>query len=215
VRRPATGLLLADELFLIVHDDTSGRPRTHPRVAGLGLGAALLAELVLFGSINVASGALTVLDRRPPADALAHTVLDQLLGEPQHRAVRVWLDFLAQTAADTVAQRMMRSGLVSRAETRKLWRTAVAYKAVDVNLAAWPEARLRGLLSRRAQMTVTDVTLLALIVAVGLARKFLADTDHQAPRHLMDLIDALPAPLRELAAQTEAAVGAAVLNPRT
>lgn len=215
MRQPGAGLLLADELFLIMHDDGSGRPRIHPRLAGLGLAAALLSELVLFGSVAVSSGQVAVLDRRPPADGLAHTVLDQLVGEPQHRTVRIWLDFLGQTAVDAVAQRMMRSGWIVRAESRRLWRTAVAYRATDINAAAWPEARLRGLVIQRSPMTVTDVMLLALIAAIGLTREFLADTDPRAPRYVTQVIASLPAPLYELAAQTVAAVGAAVLSPRT
>lgn len=95
-------MLVADEFFLIAHNDSRGKAKLHPSATGLGLAAGLLAELILFGQITVSGGLVTVLDRRPPADALAHTVLDQLIGESQHQAVRTWLAFLSQSSTTSV-----------------------------------------------------------------------------------------------------------------
>ena len=41
--------VLADQFFLIAHEDRTGRSRLHPRATGLGLAAALLGELMLTG----------------------------------------------------------------------------------------------------------------------------------------------------------------------
>src|ERR687894_739725 len=40
-------MLLADEFYLIAHQDSTGKPRLHAKPAGLATGAALLAELYL------------------------------------------------------------------------------------------------------------------------------------------------------------------------
>ncbi|MEJ3743083.1 GPP34 family phosphoprotein [Actinomycetes bacterium KLBMP 9797] len=194
--RPATELLLADELFLMLHDQSSGRPRTHPRVAGLGLAAGLLGELMLDGSVTVASGLLVVVDGRPSPDALAHDVLGQLVGAPRQRTVRIWLDLLAQDALHEVGQRMVRTGRATRTENRRLWRTFPEYRSVDPEAPRLCESRLRELLDGHAARTVSDATLLSLVAAVGLAPHLHLDVD----------AGELPAPLHELVVHTATAV---------
>ncbi|MDG4798653.1 GPP34 family phosphoprotein [Micromonospora sp. WMMD1082] len=205
-------MLIADEFFLIAHNDTRGKAKLHPAAAGLGLAGGLLGELILYGHITVTAGQLTVIDRRPPADALAHTVLDQLIGEAQHQAVRTWLSFLAQTAVTSVGERLARAGVLRRQETRRLLRTTVTYQPIDLNIAAWPATRLRALLERVEPPSVPDGLLLGLIAAAGLTREVLWSAGPRAHHRLNLIIPALPAPLKELVAHTEAAVGAAVLR---
>ncbi|MBO4210665.1 GOLPH3/VPS74 family protein [Micromonospora echinofusca] len=204
---------LADEFFLIAHHDSrAGRPRLNPVATGLGLAAALLGELVLSGHISLGAGLVTLVDRRPPADALAHTVLDHIVHEPEHQAVRTWLNFLAQSAAGSVGERMTRNGTVRREESRRLLRTSVAYVPVDINAAAWPATRLRDLLDRPDPPTVPDGLLFGLVTATGLTREVLWAAGPRAHHRLSVLIAALPPPLKELVMHTEAAVGAAVLR---
>jgi hypothetical protein len=207
-------VLLGDEFYFVAHEDTTGKPRLHAGAVGLGLASALLAELVMFGRITVHAGAVSILDRRPPEDALAHTTLDQLIGEQQHRAVRTWMAFLAQTAAATVAQRLLRAGHVQITQTRRAFRTTVTYVPVDMSVAAWPENRLRHLLTSGKPMTVPDAMLAGLASATGLTERILWDTDANARRYFAHALASLPAPLRELMAHTEAAVGDAVLTHR-
>ncbi|SCL24332.1 Golgi phosphoprotein 3 (GPP34) [Micromonospora rhizosphaerae] len=205
-------MLIADEFFLIVHNDSRGRARLHPAATGLGLAAGLIGELILFGRITVASGMVTVLDRRPPADALAHTVLDQLVGEPQHQAVRTWLSFLAQTGVTSVGERLVRAGVLRRQESRRLLRSSLSYEPIDLNTPAWPATRLRTLLERPDPVSVPDALLLGLIAATGLTREVLWSAGPPVHQRLNALIPALPAPLKELVGHTEAAVGAVVLR---
>ncbi|MEH0829923.1 MULTISPECIES: GOLPH3/VPS74 family protein [unclassified Micromonospora] len=205
-------MLIADEFFLIAHNDSRGKARLHPSATGLGLAGALLGELVLFGQITVSGGLVTVVDRRPPADALAHTVLDQLIGESQHQSVRTWLSFLAQSATTSVGERLARAGVLRRQESRRLLRTSVSYVPIDLNVVAWPATRLRALLDRPDPPGVPDAALLGLVSAAGLTREVLWSAGPRAHHRLAVLIPALPAPLRELVAHTEAAVGAAVLR---
>ncbi|HTX83306.1 MAG TPA: GPP34 family phosphoprotein [Streptosporangiaceae bacterium] len=51
---------LADDLYLMAHDERSGRQLLSARAAGLGLAGALLAELVLAGCVGIASGRVAV-----------------------------------------------------------------------------------------------------------------------------------------------------------
>ncbi len=112
--------LLADDLFRLAHHDRTGRPLLHASVAGLGLAAALLAELVVAEAIVIESDQVCVVSRTPPPDVLAHTVLGQLAGEVAGHTVRTWLAFLSQTSRERVALRLLRSGHVRPEAGRRL-----------------------------------------------------------------------------------------------
>ncbi|MDM4718357.1 GPP34 family phosphoprotein [Micromonospora sp. WMMA1363] len=206
-------MLIADEFFLIAHNDIRGKAKLHPAATGLGLAGGLLGELVLYGHVTVSDGLVTIVDRRPPVDALAHTVLDQLIGEPRHQSARTWLSFLAQTATAAVGERLARAGVLRRQEGRRLLRTTVSYVPIDPNTAAWPATRMRVLLERsEPPPTLSDALLLGLIAAAGLSREVLWTAAPGAHHRLAGLVAALPPPLKELVVHTEAAVGAAVLR---
>ena len=51
-RLSGTGLI-ADELYLMAHDDMTGRPFLQPRAIVLGLAGGLLAELMLLDKLRL------------------------------------------------------------------------------------------------------------------------------------------------------------------
>ena len=208
-------MLLADDYFLIAHDDRDGRSRLSPKSVELGLAGALIGELVLEQRVFVEGPRLRLISRDPPSDALAHTTLATMLAEPQHREVRTWLAYLGQTAVDSIGQRLVRAGVVQQQQIRKLLRTTVRYVANDINLPAGRVVRLRRLLTSGEPMRVADTTLGGLAEATGLTGHILWDTDAASVRRLHTMITALPPPLRDLIVQVEAAVGDAVLSQRT
>ena len=210
--RPAGGgwPLLADDLFRLAHAD-DGSPVLHPDVAALGLGAALLGELILTGHVGARDGVVVVRSVVPPRDALAHTVLDHLTGEPVRHPVRVWLAFLAQIAYGEVALRMLRAGHV-REETgfRVLRRPVRRYVPVDINKAAWPWARLSTLLCAGRRLDVFDTLLGGLVLATDLHRKVLTGATSDLTAGLRREVAEAPAAVRDLILHTEAVVGDAV-----
>ena len=204
--------MLADQYFLIAHEDRTGRSRLHPRATGLGLAAALIGELMLAGRVRIIEGELHIVSRQPPGDALAHDILDLLISQPQHREVRVWLAFLSQDAAVRVGERLMRFGAVEPVTRRRMLSTQTLYmpnNAEQRNAAAWAPARLANLLMRNLEMSAGDRLLAGLVAATGLTRHVLYDfTMHrQAMLNLTDVVASLPADLRELIEYTEASVG--------
>lgn len=209
-------MLLADEFFCIAHDDRTGRPRCHPRVVGLGLASGLLGELLLYGRITIEDGSILITHRAPPADALAHATLDQLLAQPQHVDVRTWLSFLAETAIEVVAQRLGTAGIWRREERRRFGRTRVARIPVDANEVAWRAIRLARLLGTQEPIERPDAVLAGLIAVTGLAPDVLwqPEVRETASAHLAREVRHLPWPLYHLLAFTEAAVGDAILAPR-
>lgn len=206
--------LLADEFFLVAHDDVTGKCHLHPRIVALGLAGALLGELVLFRHVTVRSGVVVVIDSRPPDNALTHTVLDHLLSEPEPHPVRTWLAFLAQTSCDGVAGRLERAGYLSHIPSRRPWRSG-RWVPNDMSAAAWPRTRLERLMTDSGSMTVSDGVLAGLAAATGLAPGVLWDAGPGDREYLEQVVAALPAPLPELIAQIEAAVGNAILTRRS
>jgi hypothetical protein len=204
--------VLADQYFLIAHEDRTGRSRLHPRATGLGLAGALIGELILEGRVGIADGDLMILDRHPPADALAHDILDLLIAQSRHRDVRTWLAFLSQDAAARVGERLMRLGAVEPVVRRRMLSTQTLYmpnSAEQRNAAAWAPARLANLLVRGIEMSVSDRILVGLIAATGLTRHVLYDFEmhRQAFQTLPNAVESLPSDLRELVEYTEASVG--------
>lgn len=57
---------LADDLWLIGHEDTTGRPWANATGMSLGVAAALLGELWLGGHIRIGQGRLDVAMGQPP-----------------------------------------------------------------------------------------------------------------------------------------------------
>ena len=204
--------MLADQYFLIAHQDRTGRSRLHPRATGLGLAAALLGELILEGRIGIADGDLVILDRHPPADSLTHDILDLLIAQQRHREVRTWLAFLSQDAEIRVGERLVRLGAVDLITRRRMLSTEVVYmpnSPEQRNAAAWAPARLANLLVRGIELSLTDRVLVGLVAATGLTRHVLYDFEmhRHAFQSLPSAVSSLPSDLRELVEYTEASVG--------
>jgi hypothetical protein len=210
-------VLLADEFFFIALDDRTGRPRLSLKVLGLGLAGALLAELILEDRITVVGNRLRVLNSRPPADALTHTILDHVVAETEDHPVRTWLVFLARRSTEQVADRLWRAGHIRRGQSRRVWRSRpeVIYPPTDVNTAYWPTARLANKLGRGEQMTWPEATLCGLAVATGLDGHLLYTSDPGARDYLRHIIEHLTPSLHALVWHLHAAVGDAVLTGRT
>jgi hypothetical protein len=208
-------MLLADDYFLLAHNDRNGKARISPKSLELGLAGAIIAELMFEQRLLVEGAVLRVLRTDPPSDALGHTILATMIAEPQHREVRTWLAYLGQTATDSVGQRLVRVGIAQQVQARRLLKTVRRYVATDMNLPASRVVRLRRLLMGLEPMHVADGTLAGLAAATGLTGHVLWDGDPAGLKRLRRAVAELPPPLRHLIGQVEAAVGDAVLSQRT
>ncbi|GAA5190875.1 hypothetical protein GCM10023322_47030 [Rugosimonospora acidiphila] len=204
--------MLADQFFLIAHEDRNGRSRLHSRATSLGLAAGLMGELILLGRVRIFDGELSVVSRDPPGDPLAHNVLDLLIAQPQHRDVRVWLAYLAQEASEKVGERLLRAGAVETVVRRRLMSSQTLYMPMNAdqrNAAAWARVRLANLLVRQGELDIEDRMLAGLMFATGLTRYVLWDLPVHRPglEYLHIVVNSLPADLRELIEHTQTSVG--------
>src|SRR5450755_4488869 len=197
----------------MAHHEMTGKPHLAPRAAGLGLAGALLAELGLAGSIGIWPGGIAAGNRPAPADGLTRAVLGRVLGERERYAVRDWLLFLGPTAESDVAGRLGEAGYLARASARRPWR-GQRWVPVSPDCAFAPINRVLSVLDPAGPVTVTAAALAGLAAACGLGPRVLMYAPPRARRGLEDAAGQLPAGLRDLIAQTRAAVDSAVLSHR-
>ena len=186
----------------------------HQRALEIGIGAGLLGEMVLSGHLNIVAGALQVVDRRPPGDALTHWTLGQLLSEPAVRDVRPWLEYLGEHGVGRVAERLAQDGLLERHTPR--WRGKVRYTPVNPTDAWSTGARLHSALVNNRPLPDLDLVLVGVVRAIGLDRVVLVDVSPPvAQRWMAGCVSALPPALRALVARVEAIVGDVALTHLT
>lgn len=231
-------LPLADDFWLAAHDTVKGTSRLPPRPLGIGVGSALLAELMFCGNITLSQGRLFIAwDCPPPKDFALTPVLNQLIEEEQrqaetsrqdgrgHRAgrgqeagqdVREWIAYLAtdDRAADLVARRLSQSGHVE-AEQRRTWtgKRVETFVPRDANTAGWPGSRISTAIQRGMYLGPQDLVLAGLFLATGLHQHTLSQLESPDFRELGEqLRTRMHDMLRELISHAETAVGEAVMT---
>lgn len=215
---PARGLggtgLVADDLWLLGHDDRSGKPLLQPRALGTGLAGALLAELMLAGCIGLRPDSAVVITWDAPQDAAERPpLLRQVADEPGPQPVRSWLRFLASTAAQDVALRLEQAGYLQHVRGRVPWNQGQRIP-VNPDWAFAPMIRVRSALDPSRPVTAYAAALTGLAVACGLGFR-LNRYQTQASRPVQDAVAQLGPGLRRLIAQTQTAVDSAVMSHRT
>ncbi len=123
---------IADDLYLIAHHETNGKPYLSTRAVGIGLAGGLLAELLvaLRPAVTIDSGRMFPLSERNgepvaryarPDEPVVQQVPDLIVAESPPRPVRGWLLFLGRTAPADVAGRLERAGYLTRLASWLPW----------------------------------------------------------------------------------------------
>lgn len=203
---------LADDLYLLAHHETTGKPRLQSRAAGRGLAGALLAELILAGRIRCWRGLIIPAGAGPAADDLGGRLLGLVTSEREHRPPRDWLLYLAPSATGDVAARLAHAGYLSPAPGRRFGHGA-RWVPVDPDTAFAPLVRVTSAL-RTPGLDVQPTALAALAAASGLSHHLAMYLPAHADRRLAEAAGHLAPGLRDLIAQTQAAVDSALLAHR-
>ena len=204
---------VADDLWLMAHHETSGRPFLQPRPLGIGLAGGLLAELMLGGCVLTGDDGAVAAGRTWPGDDLARQIRDQVAAESGAYSVTDWLLFLGQSAAPDVAARLERAGYLTRAGGRVPWR-APRWVPVNPDWAFAPLLRARPATDATRPLTAHAAVLAGLAAGCGLRFRL----DQYLPvagRSIEQAVSALPPGLHQLVAAVQAAVDGAVLAHRT
>ncbi len=216
---PARGLsgtgLVADDLYLLAHEEGSGKPVLQPSALGTGLAGALLAELMLVSWIGLRQQDLAVMITReaPQGAVRQHPLFKRIAEKQEPQSVRSWLRVLAHGAEKDVAVRLEQAGYLEHIRGRVPWSEG-RWVPVNPDWAFAPVLRARAALDPARPLTAHSATLAGLTVACGLGFKL---SDHQTPdsRPVPDVVAQLGPGLQVLIAQTEAAIENAVMSYRT
>jgi Golgi phosphoprotein 3 (GPP34) len=204
---------VADDLWLMAHDDRTGRALLQPRLLGLGLAGGLLADLFLSGHAGLGPDGTIRTGPRARHFAVADAALLELIAaEPVALPVRDWLRYLATNAAGNVGARLKDAGYLTTVRRRARWLPGRLVPG-DPDWAITPISRAGMALDPRRPVSPHASTLAGLAAACGLG--FRLDQYLTRARTVPDAVLLLPPDLRALIACTQAAAASAVLSHRT
>jgi hypothetical protein len=220
---------IAGDFWCIAFDERRLRPRLPRHVTGLSLAGALLTELVIHGRAEVTgAGEIYPLNVQPPSDRVLDALFRQLWEHRDEQDLSTWIRYLALTAYDDVATRLVAEGIVGQAKAGGMvagFKRLMGSEGQPVYIPesgpqlAWPAVRVANMLrgDPGEAVNVKDLVCSGLAVATGLIDHILWDPDMHAPARqaLPRLLAQIPPALAMILARTESAVGDAVLTNRT
>lgn len=195
----------ADDLYLAAHDGIGGRALLTPDVLAVGLGAALLGELVFWRRVRMSGDSLEVIDRQPTADLATSRVLERLVAMPGPHGLPQWIAYLPTIGlvTDLVEQRLTAGGSLRRETKRRLLSSTSSLVFTDPREPGEPAERIRTALSYNEPLDVSDLMLAGMILATGLDESVLATCNPRDRARLSDQFRRhLPEPLHHLVAHT-------------
>jgi Golgi phosphoprotein 3 (GPP34) len=207
-------LELAEQFFLIGHDEFSGKPAVSIELIQCGLVGALFGELIIERRLAMKDNKIAVLDAAPTdggfADRLVATVDSQ---RTTHR-VRTWAEQLGPEAYKIIADRLVEAGTLRREHGRKLLGgSGERYPAVDTYAAARPRLTLTHVISHREEMDLPQAVLACLLAAVGIEPVLGLDMNRDALRNIINsLLKAMPSELQALMAGVDETVASISLT---
>ncbi len=210
-----TPFSLADDFYLIGLDGRTNRPRLHAKAMGLGVAAALMAELVLNNYIQIHQNRILVASRHYAPEAREHAdMLSAIIAEPQHQ-LPVWLSYFAQTSVEIVQERLVAHRFL-HVESRGVLRSKQTYVAEDPMSVEWRSLRIARIISKRDIRTWEDLAIIGLIVATGLTDNVMWNAAAEDRENLLIILRYLndEPSLHALITQVETLIAAAVLSQR-
>jgi hypothetical protein len=208
-------LPLADELFLVGHDQYSGKPQVSDGVLDTALAGAVLGELVLAGRLSIGDDTIVVVrDQRPHGERVTDAALTEILKQQQAHPVRAWVEYLRDHSRTMVAPRLVQIGMIERVQVRAMLKQTVRYKATDPLKAASPQAKLRYMLDRPGNMDEQTALLGSLVLASGLEFVLGGGSGRETRDALSRVQQLLKTDLQALVVGVESAVAQIALSGR-
>lgn len=160
-------------LFLLAHNDNSGRPRLDTDLLNCGLLTAQLADLVLAEALNVYEHGTDVRVKlrngrvTPPARTDAERFVVQhigLISRMQDPTVKLLGKAIGAQMCDVVLTQLVREGILRAESTRgRSWRRQQRYRATSPAQAMYPRFALRRMLENPTLATVVGGFLVCLL----------------------------------------------------
>lgn len=211
---PVVPFPLADELFLMSHDLSSGKARLSETQLGVGLAAALLGELTMASTFVLFNGRITLSGYAPPPERLCQALYEQTRSRLQNEDISLegWLLAYRRLVIDLVADRMVRSGDLHRDVRRRMGRVSTRFLPLKPSEAFIRTQRLTSYLRNQVPLDDAD-TLLAGIVRIAFDGAGPLELDAARRADLDHRIQALNPPLQTLLEATETGIVTAIRKP--
>jgi hypothetical protein len=177
---------LAEDLYLLSSDGASGRLRIDTAQLDLGLGGALLLDLVLQRRIALADAHVAATDSTQTGDPLLDTALAEVAGQAKAHEPDYWVRHLARGAHHAVQDRLVAAGVLRRDDHKVLG-------VIPVHRTPEADHRLHNELVDHLHDAVVlghvpsreTAALASLALAVGLEQHLFPRSDRRAVRHRM------------------------------
>src|SRR6266511_2849901 len=94
-RRLMSMVMLTEDLYLLACDDVSGKTLIDSAYLDLGLGGALVLDLVPLERVALVDDHVTVIDSAPTGDRMLDVALSRMAGQTKPRDPSYWVRHLA------------------------------------------------------------------------------------------------------------------------
>ena len=111
---------LAEDLYLLASDGTSGRLLIDPVHLDLGLGGALLLDLAVRERVALRDGHVTVSREQSTGEPLLDSALAEIAGQARPHGPDHWIRHLGRAAHRTVQDHLVNLGILRREDHRVL-----------------------------------------------------------------------------------------------
>ena len=174
---------LAEDLYLLASDGTTGRLLVDPVHLDLGLGGALLLDLAIRERVLLRDGHVTVAGEHRTGEPLLDSALVEIVGRPRRHGPDHWVRHLGRGAHHAVQDHLVGLGVLEREDGRVL-------RFIPVHRTHETDGRLHHELVDHLHDAVVSghppssesAALAALALAVGLERHLFPRADRRVVR---------------------------------
>src|SRR4051812_5981969 len=182
---------LAEDLYLLANNGSTGRFRIDTSHLDLGLGGAMLLDLALRGHVQSAGSAVVVTAGPPTGEPLLDTALATIAAAAKPHSPDHWVRHLARGAHRAVQDHLVDAGVLRREDSRVLHVLPVhRTRESDGRLHSELLGRLTDSVALDRQPSRETAALASLVLAIGLERSLFPRADrHEVRRRLAEIAD--------------------------
>jgi hypothetical protein len=207
---------LAEEFFLLGHDEFNGKPVINRELVGFGVVAAMICEQILEHRLGMLDGLVTVRDRRPTGEPVGDRLVAAVAAQPTAHSVRTWGENLGEEAYQLIAERLVGRGTLEHERGRRLLGGQVErFPAANLYQACRPRMWLAHVLVHPEDLDLQRAVSAALIGAIGTEQVMSGELGRQRVRQVIaSFTDRLSDDLKQAVAGLRTAVEAGSLTIR-
>lgn len=177
---------LAEDLYLLASNASTGRLLIDTAHLDPGLGGALLMDLALRGHVGLVDSRVVVTTGPPVGEQLLDTALTAIVGEPKGHGPDHWVRHLGRGAHRDVQEHLLGAGVLRRDDDRLL-------HVIPVHRTPESDGHLHHQLQDQLDDAVVlghppsqeTAALASLVLATGLDRQLFPRSDQQEIRRRM------------------------------